>query len=83
MREQAKERTYLYWEQRVEVCRPGVTNVTSKIGRSGYVERPREPRLTNNTSDRKANGEIGFLACWRSMCGEADAGMPDPNTIKR
>jgi hypothetical protein len=37
---------------------------------------PREPRLTSDTSDRKANGEIRFLTCWRSTCGEADAGMP-------
>ena len=41
---------------------------------------PREPRPTNNTSYRKANGEIRFLACWRSMCGGADAGMPGCRT---
>jgi hypothetical protein len=41
---------------------------------------PRELRLTNNTSDRKANGEIRFQTCWRSTCGEADAGMPGCRT---
>jgi hypothetical protein len=40
----------------------------------------REPRLTNNTSDQKANEEIQFLTCWRSTCGEADAGMPGCRT---
>jgi hypothetical protein len=44
---------------------------------------PREPRPTNGTSDRKANGEIRFLTSRSSTCGEADAGMPDPNTIKK
>jgi hypothetical protein len=40
----------------------------------------REPRLTNNTSDQKANEEIQFLTCWTSTCGEADAGMPGCRT---
>jgi hypothetical protein len=41
---------------------------------------PCELRLIHNISDRKANGEIRFQTCQRSMCGEAEAGMPGCRT---
>ena len=76
----------------IGVRHPGITHgagarspARSTFPLSCHPQKPRAyppcaPRLTNNTSDRKANGEIRFLACWRSTCGEAVAGMPGCRT---